>query len=29
MTGRTYDIRGTADGFETDNPALAQQATFR
>ena len=28
MTGRTYDITGTADGFETDNPSFRANGTF-
>ena len=28
MTGRTYDISGTADGFETDNPSFRKPGTF-
>jgi hypothetical protein len=28
MTGRTYDISGTADGFETDNPSFRKSGTF-
>ena len=29
MTGRTYDIQGTADGFETDNPSFRTTGDFR
>jgi hypothetical protein len=28
MTGRTYDITGTADGFDTDNPSFRNSGTF-
>jgi lipoprotein LpqH len=28
MTGRTYDITGTADGFNTDNPGFRASGTF-
>jgi len=28
MTGRTYDISGTADGFATDNPSFRKNGTF-
>jgi ipoprotein LpqH len=28
MTGRTYDITGTADGFETANPSFRTNGTF-
>jgi ipoprotein LpqH len=28
MTGRTYDITGTADGFNTDNPSFRSSGTF-
>jgi len=28
MTGRTYDIAGTADGFETANPSFRTNGTF-
>lgn len=28
MTGRTYDISGTADGFDTDNPSFRNAGTF-
>ena len=28
MTGRTYDISGTADGFNTDNPSFRTSGTF-
>jgi lipoprotein LpqH len=28
MTGRTYDITGTADGFNTDNPSFRTSGTF-
>ncbi|MEN3318064.1 MAG: ipoprotein LpqH [Mycobacterium sp.] len=28
MTGRTYDITGTADGFNTDNPSFRNAGTF-
>jgi lipoprotein LpqH len=28
MTGRTYDISGTADGFETANPSFRTSGTF-
>ena len=28
MTGRTYDISGTADGFLTDNPSFRAKGTF-
>ncbi len=28
MTGRTYDITGTADGFNTDNPSFRANGTF-
>jgi lipoprotein LpqH len=28
MKGRTYIIRGTADGFETDNPNVRATGTF-
>ena len=28
MTGRTYDIAGTADGFETANPSFRTSGTF-
>lgn len=28
MTGRTYDISGTADGFATDNPSFRTTADF-
>jgi hypothetical protein len=28
MTGRTYDITGTADGFDTTNPSFRTQGTF-
>ena len=28
MTGRTYDISGTADGFHTDNPSFRANGTF-
>ena len=28
MTGRTYDISGTADGFRTDNPSFRKSGTF-
>ncbi|BBY74905.1 hypothetical protein MPRF_18040 [Mycolicibacterium parafortuitum] len=29
MTDRTYDIQGTADGFETDNPSFRTTGTFQ
>jgi ipoprotein LpqH len=29
MTGRTYDIVGTADGFETDNPSFRTTGIFQ
>jgi ipoprotein LpqH len=28
MTGRTYDISGTADGFDTANPSFRAPGTF-
>jgi hypothetical protein len=28
MTGRTYDISGTADGFDTANPSFRTSGTF-
>ena len=28
MTGRTYDITGAADGFETANPSFRSSGTF-
>ncbi|KUI14326.1 hypothetical protein AU191_21965 [Mycolicibacterium acapulense] len=28
MTGRTYDISGEADGFNTDNPSFRANGTF-
>jgi len=28
MTGRTYDVTGTADGFATDNPSFRTSGTF-
>jgi hypothetical protein len=28
MTGETYIIRGTADGFDTDNPSMRATGTF-
>ena len=28
MAGRTYIIRGTADGFDTDNPSVRTTGTF-
>ncbi len=28
MTGRTYSINGTADGFETANPSFRKSGTF-
>ena len=28
MTGRTYDITGTADGFDTANPSFRTSGTF-
>jgi lipoprotein LpqH len=28
MTGRTYNISGTADGFATDNPSFRKNGTF-
>jgi ipoprotein LpqH len=28
MTGRTYDITGTADGFDTANPSFRKSGTF-
>ena len=28
MTGRTYDITGTADGFATDKPSFRTNGTF-
>ncbi len=28
MTGATYDISGTADGFKTDNPSFRTGGTF-
>ena len=28
MTGRTYDISGTADGFDTANPSFRKAGTF-
>lgn len=28
MTGRTYDISGTADGFDTDSPSFRKSGTF-
>ena len=28
MTGRTYDITGTADGFDTANPSFRASGTF-
>lgn len=28
MTGRTYDISGTADGFNTDSPSFRASGTF-
>jgi ipoprotein LpqH len=28
MTGRTYDITGTADGFDTANPSFRSSGTF-
>ncbi len=29
MTGRTYDIQGTADGFATDNPSFRTTGNFQ
>jgi len=29
MTGRTYDIAGTADGFDTGNPSFRTTGTFQ
>lgn len=29
MTGRTYDINGTAEGFDTDNPSFRTTGTFQ
>lgn len=29
MTGRTYDIQGTADGFETANPSFRTTGNFQ
>lgn len=29
MTGRTYDISGAADGFDTDKPSFRASGTFR
>lgn len=29
MTQRTYDIQGTADGFETDNPSFRTTGNFQ
>lgn len=29
MTGRTYDIQGTADGFDTDNPSFRTTGNFQ
>lgn len=28
MTGRTYDINGTAEGFDTDSPSFRSSGTF-
>lgn len=28
MTGRTYDISGTADGFKTDSPSFRASGAF-
>jgi len=28
QTGRTYDITGTADGFQTDQPSFRASGTF-
>ena len=28
QTGRTYDIRGTADGFDTERPSFRTSGTF-
>jgi lipoprotein LpqH len=28
MAGRTYDITGTADGFDTDDPSFRKAGTF-
>jgi ipoprotein LpqH len=28
MTGRTYDIAGTAEGFDTDSPSFRNSGTF-
>ncbi|MCV7303381.1 lipoprotein LpqH [Mycobacterium barrassiae] len=28
MSGRTYDISGTADGFDTDSPSFRNSGTF-
>ena len=28
MTGRTYDISGTAEGFDTDSPSFRNSGTF-
>lgn len=28
MSGRTYEIAGTADGFATDNPSFRTSGTF-
>jgi ipoprotein LpqH len=28
MTGRTYDISGTADGFDTDRPSFRASGSF-
>lgn len=28
MTGRTYHINGTADGFDTDSPSFRNSGTF-
>jgi len=28
MTGRTYEISGTADGFDTDSPSFRKSGTF-
>lgn len=28
MAGRTYDISGTADGFDTDSPSFRKSGTF-
>jgi lipoprotein LpqH len=28
MSGQTYTIRGTAEGFDTDNPSATTKGTF-